>query len=91
LVRQAFFDPIIPLCNKFFVISVLAWSDPRRPRNMRELAAIYYESYNFMDVPKNFEIKIPNKLTAKTLKDSENGKQLHKVSDIHELFQELNS
>ena len=38
-----------------------------------------------------FEIKIPNKLTAKTLKDSESGKQLHKVADIHELFQELNS
>ena len=38
-----------------------------------------------------FEIKIPNKLTAKTLKDSINGKELHKVSDVDELFQELNS
>jgi DNA-damage-inducible protein J len=38
-----------------------------------------------------FEIKIPNKLTAKTLKDSENGKELHKVSDVDVLFQELNS
>jgi glyoxylate reductase len=38
-----------------------------------------------------FEIKIPNNLTAKTLKDSENGKELHKVSDVDELFQELNS
>ena len=38
-----------------------------------------------------FEIKIPNKLTAKTLKDSENGKELHKVSDVNALFQELNS
>jgi DNA-damage-inducible protein J len=38
-----------------------------------------------------FEIKIPNKLTAKTLNDSGNGKELHKVSDVHELFQELNS
>ena len=38
-----------------------------------------------------FEIKIPNNLTAKTLKDSENGKELHKVSDVDGLFQELNS
>ena len=38
-----------------------------------------------------FEIKISNKLTAKTLKDSENGKELHKVSDVNALFQELNS
>jgi DNA-damage-inducible protein J len=38
-----------------------------------------------------FEIKIPNKLTAKTLKDSENGKELHRVAGVDELFQELNS
>jgi DNA-damage-inducible protein J len=38
-----------------------------------------------------FEIKIPNKLTARTLKESENRKELHKVSDVDELFQELNS
>ena len=38
-----------------------------------------------------FEIKIPNKLTAKTLKDCKNGKELHKVSNVDELFQDLNS
>ena len=38
-----------------------------------------------------FEIKIPNKLTAKTLKKSEEGKELHKISNVEELFQELNS
>ena len=38
-----------------------------------------------------FEIKIPNELTAKTLKKSEERKELHKVSDVDELFQELNS
>jgi DNA-damage-inducible protein J len=38
-----------------------------------------------------FEIKIPNKITAKTLQESENGKNLHKVSDIDELFEELDS
>ena len=38
-----------------------------------------------------FEIKIPNKLTAKTLKESEKGKKLHKVSSTDELFKELDS
>ena len=38
-----------------------------------------------------FEIKIPNNLTANTLENSENGKELHSVSNIDELFQELNS
>ena len=38
-----------------------------------------------------FEIKIPNNLTARTLKKSENREELHKVSDVSELFQELDS
>ena len=38
-----------------------------------------------------FEIKIPNEITAKTLKDAENGKNLHKVDSVDELFQELDS
>ncbi len=38
-----------------------------------------------------FEIKIPNELTAKILKESEIGKELHTVSDIDELFKELDS
>ncbi len=37
-----------------------------------------------------FEIKIPNKLTAETLNNSVTGKKLHRVSDVNELFQELN-
>lgn len=36
-----------------------------------------------------FEIKIPNKLTDKTLKDSEEGKGLHKTSTVDKLFKEL--
>ena len=36
-----------------------------------------------------FEIKIPNELTAKTLRKSEKGKELNKVSSTEELFQEL--
>ena len=38
-----------------------------------------------------FEIKIPNKLTQKTLKKSEEGKELHKVSNVDKLFKELDS
>ena len=38
-----------------------------------------------------FEIKIPNEITAKTLEDAENGKDLHKVESIDELLQELDS
>lgn len=37
-----------------------------------------------------FEIKIPNELTHKTLKESENGKNLHRVNDVNDLFEELN-
>ena len=38
-----------------------------------------------------FEIKIPNELTLKTLEKAERGEELNEVSDIDELFQELNS
>ena len=36
-----------------------------------------------------FDIRIPNELTEKTLKDSESGKELHSVKDTDELFSEL--
>ena len=35
------------------------------------------------------EIKIPNELTAKTLKESETGKSLHNVENVNDLFKEL--
>ena len=38
-----------------------------------------------------FEIKIPNEITAKTLEDAENGKNVHNVDSVDELFQELDS
>ena len=38
-----------------------------------------------------FEIKIPNEVTAKTFEDAQNGKNLHKVESVDELFQELDS
>ena len=36
-----------------------------------------------------FEIKIPNDLTAKTLKESVAGNNLHKADSVHDLFREL--
>ncbi|MCK9211482.1 MAG: type II toxin-antitoxin system RelB/DinJ family antitoxin [Ignavibacteriaceae bacterium] len=36
-----------------------------------------------------FEIKIPNNLTEETLRKSENGEDLHEVSDVNKLFEEL--
>ncbi len=38
-----------------------------------------------------FEIKIPNKITSKTLSDVEKGKGLHSVGSVDDLFQELDS
>ncbi|MCI5212064.1 MAG: type II toxin-antitoxin system RelB/DinJ family antitoxin [Candidatus Electrothrix sp. ATG2] len=37
-----------------------------------------------------FEIKIPNEVTQKTLKDSEDGKNLHRADTVTDLFEELN-
>ena len=36
-----------------------------------------------------FEIKIPNELTVKTLEKTERGEELNDVSNVDELFQEL--
>jgi DNA-damage-inducible protein J len=36
-----------------------------------------------------FNITLPNDLTSETLKKSEKGKNLHKVSSVDQLFQEL--
>jgi len=36
-----------------------------------------------------FEIKIPNEVTAETLTKSENGEELHEVSSVEQLFEEL--
>jgi len=38
-----------------------------------------------------FEIKIPNELTEETLRKSENGEELHEVSDVNQLLEELKS
>jgi len=38
-----------------------------------------------------FDVKIPNALTDKTLRESEAGIDLHRVSGVDELFEELES
>ncbi len=38
-----------------------------------------------------FEIKLPNNVTDQALNDSENGKELHRVGSVDDLFQELDS
>lgn len=38
-----------------------------------------------------FDIKIPNNLTEETLRKSENGEDLHEVSDVNQLLEELKS
>lgn len=38
-----------------------------------------------------FDVKIPNELTAATLRKSEEGKELNEVGSVDELFQELES
>ncbi len=38
-----------------------------------------------------FEVKIPNEVTAAVLKESESGKNVHKVDSVDELFQDLDS
>lgn len=38
-----------------------------------------------------FEIKLPNDVTVKVLRDSEKGNELHKVDSVDALFQELDS
>jgi DNA-damage-inducible protein J len=38
-----------------------------------------------------FELKIPNELTARTLAESEKGKNLHTVDSVDQLFEELDN
>jgi len=58
--------------------------------SMSEAISIYLSQITLQrGIP--FEIKIPNEVTAKTLRDSENGKNLHKVDSVDELFEKLES
>ncbi len=58
--------------------------------SMSEAISIYLSQITLHNgIP--FEIKFPNAVTAKALKDSENGKNLHHVDSVDGLFQELDS
>lgn len=49
------------------------------------------EKHQNKTVENQIELKIPNKGTADTFKKSDEGKDLHDVSDADELFVELDS
>ena len=58
--------------------------------SMSEAISIYLSQINLhKGIP--FEIKIPNSVTAQALKKSKNGKELHTVVNVDELFQDLES
>jgi DNA-damage-inducible protein J len=58
--------------------------------SMSEAISIYLSQITLhKGIP--FEIKLPNEITQKALKDSENGKSLHGVHSVDELFRELDS
>ena len=57
--------------------------------SMSEAIAMYLTQITLhQGIP--FEIRIPNELTQKTLKESEDGKNLHQVNNVSDLFEELN-
>lgn len=58
--------------------------------SMSEAISMYLSQITLQNgIP--FEIKIPNEVTAKALKDAENGKNVHNVDSVDKLFQELNT
>lgn len=58
--------------------------------SMSEAIALYLTQVTLHNgIP--FEIKIPNALTAKTLRKSEKGKDLQEVSSVEDLVNELDS
>ena len=58
--------------------------------SMSEAISMYLSQINLHNgIP--FEIKIPNEVTAKVLKDAESGSNVHKADSVDELFQELDS
>ncbi len=58
--------------------------------SMSEAISIYLSQISLhKGIP--FELKLPNEFTANTLRESENGKNIHKVDSVDDLFQELDS
>lgn len=58
--------------------------------SMSEAISIYLTQVTLQKgIP--FDIKIPNEITAETIRKSGRGDELHKVNDAKELFKELES
>ncbi len=56
--------------------------------SMSEAISMYLRQIVFhRGIP--FDLRIPNEVTAKTLRESEEGKGLHEVGSVDELFEEL--
>ena len=56
--------------------------------SMSEAISIYLTQVTLQNgIP--FTLKIPNELTAETIKKSEGGEELHQVNSVDELFKEL--
>ena len=58
--------------------------------SMSEAISLYFSQITLHNgIP--FEIKIPNEVTAAVLKETESGKNIHKVDSVDALFQDLDS
>ncbi|MCG8637247.1 MAG: type II toxin-antitoxin system RelB/DinJ family antitoxin [Desulfobacterales bacterium] len=58
--------------------------------SMSEAISIYLSQITLHNgIP--FELKIPNDITAKTLRDADNGNELHPADSVDDLFKELDN
>ncbi len=58
--------------------------------SMSEAVSLYLHQIALQNkIP--FPVRTPNALTAATMKDSEEGKELHHVASVDQLFEELDS
>ncbi|AQQ71239.1 Antitoxin DinJ [Limihaloglobus sulfuriphilus] len=57
--------------------------------NMSEAINLFFKQVVYTkSIP--FELKLPNKTTLETFKNTDNGRDLHRVSDVNHLAEELN-
>ena len=58
--------------------------------SMSEAVSLYLHQIALQNkIP--FPVKVPNSLTEATLKDSEQGKNVHQVASVDQLFEEFDS
>lgn len=56
--------------------------------SMSEAISIYFKQI-ILHQGLPFEVKIPNKVTVQTFKNTDNGMDLHSVDNVDDLFEEL--